>query len=66
MIWGWKVKLVTPRASVIPSNSVSQPWSTGPGGWIDRCPVNMKKGASSSTHETGISTRARPPAAGCR
>src|SRR5262245_19571837 len=47
MICGWNVKLVTPCTSVMPSNSVSQPWSTGPGGWIDRWPVNMKYGASS-------------------
>ncbi len=33
---------------------------------MDRWPVNMKYGASSSTHETGISTSARPPAGGCR
>src|SRR5919106_3018169 len=63
MICGWKVKLVTPPTSVMPSSSVSQPCSTGPGAWIARWPVKRKYGASSSTHETGISNSRRPAAA---
>src|SRR5262249_8355143 len=66
MICGWNVKLVRPWAAVMPSNSVSQLCSTGPGGCIARWPVNRKNGASSSTHDTGISTRARPASAGWR
>src|SRR3989441_5898671 len=42
MICGWKVKLVTPPTSVMPSSSVSQPCSTGPGGCMARWPVNMR------------------------
>jgi hypothetical protein len=52
--------------AVMPSNSVSHPCKTGPGGCIARWPVNRKYGASSSTHETGISTSARPLTGGCR
>ena len=66
MICGWNVKVVTPPTSVIPSSSVSQACSTGPGGWIARCPVKRKNGASSRTQATGISTSRRPSCGGCR
>src|SRR2546422_4841758 len=66
MSWGWKVKFVTPCPVVIPSNSVSHPWSTGPGACMLRWPEKRKNGASSRTQDTGISTRDRPPMGACR